>query len=172
MRVTLLRCYGLSCCPRAAGSPEQELRLMVSVRFVRVFAPRAAGSPEQELRHLDQVDHERSAGAPRAAGSPEQELRRRHDQLSLEAVGEPRAAGSPEQELRRTRSRRARPSSATPSRRFTRTGIETADLPATMTALAQAPSRRFTRTGIETRRPRRRRAASRAPEPQVHQNRN
>ena len=121
---------------------------MVSVRFVRVFAPRAAGSPEQELRHLDQVDHERSAGAPRAAGSPEQELRRRHDQLSLEAVGEPRAAGSPEQELRHRR-RLVIPAaySGTPSRRFTRTGIETGVVQA-MEALQGRP------------------------EPQVHQNRN
>ena len=36
--------------PRAAGSPEQELRLETGLALGELNAPRAAGSPEQELR--------------------------------------------------------------------------------------------------------------------------
>ena len=65
-------------------------------------APRAAGSPEQELRPRTSSATSSAARAPRAAGSPEQELRPGvAAQLGRLGGGGPRAAGSPEQELRR-----------------------------------------------------------------------
>ena len=137
--------------------------------------------------------------SPRAAGSPEQELRPDLQRALRPLADLPRAAGSPEQELRPIDVLAHRYLlCASPSRRFTRTGIETAARVRTCPASGGTPSRRFTRTGIETgarwcapgcaragpraagspeqelrlEQPRRARRVCRGPEPQVHQNRN
>ena len=170
---------GRSAFPRAAGSPEQELRRPrrgAAPPHRRRPAPRAAGSPEQELR----LDRELPAlGA--LPGSPSRRFTRtgietgasRRESAPPFARG-PRAAGSPEQELRPDAGKVPAHRATPPSRRFTRTGIETAWSAPRCRSWPRTPSRRFTRTGIETsgcsesslRRWRRR------PEPQVHQNRN
>src|SRR6185503_14595874 len=114
--------------PRAAYSPEQELRHIISVdRRGEVVSPRAAYSPEQELRHLlgllgvhlgpspsglftgTGIETLREHGitvstpGPRAAYSPEQELRRVSSGAGWGHLHGPRAAYSPEQELRQLR---------------------------------------------------------------------
>ena len=140
--------------PRAAGSPEQELRRAVAagaVALVGRLGPRAAGSPEQELRPIMFPRRSCTMFGPRAAGSPEQELR----PTGRESGRQHFPKSAPSRRFTRTGietfwRRFIIASSSAPSRRFTRTGIETPDGAHARARVREPPSRRFTRTGIET----------------------